>query len=368
MHLDPYMIIGSAIVGLLVGLTGAGGGALMTPMLILVFRVTPLSAISSDLVAAVLMRPFGAAVHLRKGTVNMRLVGFMVLGSVPMAFLGTYLLHVLGGGGPSDQTHVEYALGAALLVGAAAMVLRYVLDWRSGQRRLGAIKQVIARPLPTIAIGAIGGLIVGITSVGSGSLMIVLLLFVYPWIGANQLVGTDLTQAVPLTAAAALGALAFGQVQFGVTASLVIGSVPAVLIGSFLSSRAPDRVIRPVITFVIFASGLKYVGVPTTALGITLATVAVAGLTFWLVKAQKSGRGQAPATAAAGAASLTAAGHVSVDGAAPGSANGAGTGPDPGAAEIGGHGQISAPVTVPLNGEAAQRQSQSQTPPTAGID
>src|SRR5258708_17637651 len=98
MHLNPFMIIGSAVVGLLVGLTGAGGGALMTPMLILLFGITPSTAISSDLVAAVLMRPVGAAVHLRKGTVNLRLVGWMVLGSVPMAFLGSYLLHLLGSG------------------------------------------------------------------------------------------------------------------------------------------------------------------------------------------------------------------------------------------------------------------------------
>ena len=301
MHLNPYMIIGSAIVGLLVGLTGAGGGALMTPMLILIFGVTPSSAISSDLVAAVLMRPFGAAVHLRKGTVNMRLVGFMVLGSVPMAFLGSYLLHVLGAGGAADQTNVEIALGSALLLGAAAMVIRYVLDRRSGQQRLGTITDVEVRPLRTIAIGAVGGLIVGLTSVGSGSLMIVLLLFVYPLIGANKLVGTDLTQAVPLTAAAALGALAFGHVVFAVTASVAIGSVPAVLIGSFLSSRAPDRFIRPVITFVIFASGLKYVGVPTTALGIILAAVAVGGLAFWLLRARPWEHRPAAAQASAGA-------------------------------------------------------------------
>src|SRR5207253_2731200 len=117
------------------------------------------------------------------------------------------------------------------------------------------------------AIGMIGGIVVGITSVGSGSLMIVMLLFLYPMLGANQLVGTDLTQAVPLTAAAALGALAFGHVDFGVTASLAIGSVPAVFVGSLFSSSAPDRYVRPAITFVIAASGLKYVGVGTTALG-----------------------------------------------------------------------------------------------------
>ena len=241
MTLNPYIVLGSAVVGLLVGLTGAGGGALMTPMLILLFGVKPSAAISSDLVAAVLMRPVGAAVHLRKGTVNLRLVGWMVIGSVPMAFVGAYLLHVLGGSS-AQQKHVEVALGTALLVGAAAMVFRYVLDRRSGNQRIGTVHKVTVRPVPTILIGMIGGVIVGLTSVGSGSLMIVLLLFLYPLLSAGQLVGTDLTQAVPLTAAAALGALIFGTVQFGVTASLVVGSVPAVLIGSYLSSQGARSV------------------------------------------------------------------------------------------------------------------------------
>ena len=142
---------------------------------------------------------------------------------------------------------------------------------------------MIARPLPTVAIGVIGGVIVGMTSVGSGSLMIVLLLFLYPTLGANQLVGTDLTQAVPLTLAAALGALAFGHVEFGVTASLVIGSVPAVFVGSLLSSTIPDRYVRPAIAFVIFASGLKYVGLGTTALGWTLCAILLLAATLWIV-------------------------------------------------------------------------------------
>ena len=206
MHIDPYIVLGSAIIGLLVGMTGAGGGALMTPMLILLFGVTPAAAISSDLVAAVVMRPFGAGVHLRAGTVNLKLVRWMVIGSVPAAFLGAYLLHALGNS-KSAQTHIETVLGIALLIGAGAMALRFVLDRRGGHDRVGVVHDIKARPLPTIAIGIIGGVIVGMTSVGSGSLMIVLLLFVYPTIGANQLVGTDLTQAVPLTLAAALGAL-----------------------------------------------------------------------------------------------------------------------------------------------------------------
>jgi uncharacterized protein len=280
-HVDPYIVLGSAVVGVLVGMTGAGGGALMTPMLILLFSVKPSAAISSDLVAAVVMRPVGAAVHLRKGTVHRPLVGWMVLGSVPMAFLGAYLLHVLGHA-KSAQTNIEKVLGAALLLGAAAMVLRYFLDRRGGAARTGHIHDIIAKPLPTLLIGMLGGVIVGMTSVGSGSLMIILLLFLYPTLGANQLVGTDLSQAVPLTLAAALGAVAFGHVEFAVTVSLIIGAVPAVLIGSLLSANAPDRYIRPVITFVIAASGLKYVGLGTTALGWTLCGMLLACGLIWM--------------------------------------------------------------------------------------
>ena len=181
---------------------------------------------------------------------------------------------------------IETLLGIALLTGAAAMAVRFVLDRRSGNERNARVHEVTARPLPTIAIGVVGGLIVGMTSVGSGSLMIVLLMFLYPAIGANQLVGTDLSQAVPLTVAAALGAIAFGSVSFGVTASLVIGSVPAVLVGSLLSSTVPDRYVRPVIAFVILASGLKYVGLGTTALGWTLCGVLLAGATAWLINSR----------------------------------------------------------------------------------
>src|SRR5579863_4012093 len=284
MGLNGYVVIGSAVVGLLVGLTGAGGGALMTPMLILLFSVDAAAVNYNDLVAAVVMRPVGAVVHLRKGTVNLRLVGLMTLGSVPMAFLGAYLLRLLGDTSAS-QKNVEILLGAALLAGAAAMVLRFVLDRKSGPRT-AKLAEVRIRPVPTVLIGMAGGLVVGLTSVGSGSLMIVLLLFTYPALAAGRLVGTDLTQAVPLTAAAALGALAFGHVEFGVTASIIAGSVPAVLIGSLLSSRAPDRYIRPAITFVIFASGLKYVGVPTHPLGWTVGGILVAGVAYWLVRRQ----------------------------------------------------------------------------------
>jgi uncharacterized membrane protein YfcA len=284
-HIDPYIVLGSAVVGFLVGLTGAGGGALMTPMLILLFNVKPSTAISSDLVAAVFMRPFGAAVHIAKKTVNWTMVGWMVLGSVPMAFFGSYLLHLMGFT-TTSQANIEKLLGAALLVGAAAMVLRYYLDHRSGQVRQGVVHELTVRPVRTVIIGMVGGLIVGLTSVGSGSLIIVLLLFVYPMLGANQLVGTDLTQAVPLTMAAALGALIFGHVQFSVTTSIIIGSIPAVLVGAYLSSHAPDKYIRPCITFVIFASGLKYAGLSTTALGWTLCATLLAVAVVWVAYAR----------------------------------------------------------------------------------
>ncbi len=284
MHIDPYIVLGAATIGLLVGMTGAGGGALMTPMLILLFSVKPSTAISSDLVAAVLMRPVGAAVHMRARTVNFRLVGWLTLGSVPAAFAGTYLLSRLGHG-HGTQRAITHLLGAALLVGAGAMALRFLLDRRSGQQRLGLATAVLARPAATVAVGMAGGLIVGMTSVGSGSLMIVLLLFLYPTLSAKQLVGTDLTQAVPLTLAAALGALAFGHVEIGLTASLIIGSVPAVLLGSLLSSRVSDRYLRPSIALVILASGLKYVGVDTPTLGWVVCAGLVMLAAVWIAPA-----------------------------------------------------------------------------------
>ena len=269
--------------GLLVGLTGAGGGALMTPMLILLFSVKPSAAISSDLVAAVVMRPVGAAVHFQKGTVNLRLAGWLSAGSVPAAFLGSFILHQMGHA--KAATHnVEFLLGGALLLGSAAMVGRYFVDRRTGNARAGLVTDIRIRPLATVAIGALGGLVVGMTSVGAGSLMIVLLMFAYPILGANQLVGTDLAQAIPLTASAAIGAAVFGQVDLPLTSSIIVGSVPAVLVGSLLSSRINDRYLRPAILLVIMASGLKYVGVATTPLAWAVGLFLVAILVNWVLR------------------------------------------------------------------------------------
>ncbi len=291
MHIDPYIVLGGAIVGLLVGMTGAGGGALMTPMLILLFGVAPTAAISSDLVASVVMRPIGASVHLRARTVHRRLVILMASGSVPAAVLGSYLLSRLGHA-RSDVREIELILGLALLAGSAAMVVRYALDRRAGGERDEQLHELTPRPFVTVLIGILGGLMVGMTSVGAGSLMVVLLLFIYPSISAKQLVGTDLTQAVPLTLAAAIGSLLFGHVEFGLTGSLILGSVPAVFLGSLLSSSVPDRYIRPVIAFVILASGLKYVGLGPVVLGWTLVVVLLLGAGF-VTHELRSGRERA---------------------------------------------------------------------------
>ena len=277
----------------------------MTPMLILLFSVKPSAAISSDLVAAVVMRPVGAAVHLQKGTVNLRLAAWLSTGSVPAAFLGSYLLHQMGHA--KAATHnVELLLGGALLLGSAAMVARYFIDRRTGNVRGGLVTDIRIRPLATVAIGVFGGLVVGMTSVGAGSLMIVLLMFVYPILGANQLVGTDLSQAIPLTASAAIGAAVFGQVDLPLTSSIIVGSVPAVVLGSLLSSRINDRYLRPAILTVILASGLKYVGVATTPLAWAVGLFLVAILVNWVLRgsarqrsgsAVQEGGGTAPASA-----------------------------------------------------------------------
>ncbi len=269
MHLDLALVLGSVVVGFLVGLTGMGGGALMTPMLVLVFGVTPSAAISSDLIAALFMKPLGVAVHWHKKTIQPGLVRYLCYGSVPAAILGTYVMHLLGST-KSAEHHLQLILGAALLVGAAAMVARAFFPTR--QVVDGPLS--INRPL-IIAVGVFGGFMVGLTSVGAGSLIIVMLLLIYPHMRTDQLVGTDLAQSIPLTAAATIGTLLFGHVQLAVTASIIVGSVPAVVLGSFLSSRSFTKTLRPYLGGVALLSGLKYVGVPVDALGVAAVLIFV---------------------------------------------------------------------------------------------
>jgi uncharacterized membrane protein YfcA len=250
LHLDPWVSLAGLLVGFVVGLTGMGGGALMTPILVLLFKVQPLAAVSSDLVAAMVMKPVGGAVHTRRGTVQWPLVRWLAIGSVPFAFAGVFILKHLGNAG-QVETRLKIALGIALIGAASSMVIRGLLQFWKARREehdvlAGKMPQVDSfalKPIPTLVIGAVGGLVVGMTSVGSGSLIIVALLLLYPMLSMKQLVGTDLVQAIPLVASAAIAHLLFGDFQLDLTTSVLIGSIPGVYLGARLSSRAPDAVV-----------------------------------------------------------------------------------------------------------------------------
>jgi uncharacterized protein len=305
--------IAGLFVGFVVGMTGMGGGALMTPMMILLFGIQPLAAVSSDLVASMVMKPVGGAVHLRRGTVNRGLVKWLVIGSVPSAFVGVLVLRWIGDG-EQTQSVVKTSLGVALLFAAGSMVAKALLDLRKSQKlRLRAaagevvearVETVQVRPLPTLCVGVLGGLVVGMTSVGSGSLMIVALLLLYPSIRAGQLVGTDLVQAVPLVASASLGHLIFGDFKLDLTASLLIGALPGVWLGANVSSRAPGGVVRRTLVVVLLASGLKLLEASTMTLVLVLLGVAVVGPVLWatVYRAARPDRTDTPPSDLLGAA------------------------------------------------------------------
>ncbi|MFF4773865.1 sulfite exporter TauE/SafE family protein [Microtetraspora fusca] len=279
MEIDPALAAGSFLVAIIVGLTGMGGGALMTPMMMLFFNVPPLAAVSSDLVASAVMKPVGGLVHLRNGTVNLRMVGWLCLGSVPMAFVGVFAARLFGEGEQMQQS-VKYALGVALLLALTGLLAKSFLSLRQGVGALSA-HDVVVRPIPTVLIGMVGGLIVGVTSVGSGSLIVVALVMVYPALRANQLVGTDLVQAVPLVASAAAGHILFGDFKLDLTASLLLGSIPGVYLGSRISAWAPDQVIRLALAVVLLASSLKLLGVGNVPLLVVVACFGVAAAFGW---------------------------------------------------------------------------------------
>ncbi len=276
MSIDPSLVLAGALVGLMVGMTGMGGGALLTPILVLVFKVPPLAAVSSDLVTSLVMKPFGGAVHLRKGTVLKPLLGWLVVGSVPAAFIGSVVIGRLASGGHAEavQGFLKVVIALALIASVVGTCVRTWVD----SRRAGESRQpLVIHPGRTVAIGAIGGLAVGLTSVGAGTLIIAMLLFAYPQLRPQQLVGTDIVQAIPLVAAASLGHLLFGAVHFGITLSLIIGSIPAVIVGAKLSSSAPSGVIRPIVAAVLMGSAMALLGAPAPVIfgGAIVAAVVV---------------------------------------------------------------------------------------------
>ncbi len=263
MHLD--IALAGLIVGMVIGLTGMGGGALMTPVLVIFFHITPSAAISSDVVASFILKPIGGGVHIKKGTVNWRLVRWLAVGSVPAAFVGSYVIDDIAGKGL--ENHVKEILGAVLLVAAAAMLVKVVVQARRHESGMGPLMdQRLVRPIPTLAIGLAGGFIVGMTSVGSGSLMIVMLMLLYPTLSSREMVGTDLVQAIPLVGAAALGHILFGHLSLDLTGSVLLGAIPGVYAGAHVSARASDRYIRPALVAVLAISSLKLLNATNTQL------------------------------------------------------------------------------------------------------
>jgi uncharacterized protein len=283
--MDPIVALAGLLVGFVVGLTGMGGGALMTPILVLLFKIEPLAAVSSDIVASMIMKPIGGGVHFKRGSVNKELVKWLVMGSIPSAFLGVVLLKTLGTG-VMLQGVVKSALGVALLVVAFGLVVRPLL---TRNRKAGdSMVPLQVKKLPTLLIGIAGGLIVGLTSVGSGSLMIILLLMLYPSFKLSELVGTDLVQAVPLVASAALGHILFGDFKLALTVSILVGAIPGVFIGAQLSSRAPDHVIRPALIIVLLASSSKLLGASNVVAAVAVGAAAATMLTVsWALSAAR---------------------------------------------------------------------------------
>ncbi len=289
MDIDPLLAAASFGIGIVVGLTGMGGGALMTPVLVLFFQVPPLAAVSSDLVASAVMKPVGSIVHLRRGTVHLGLVKWLCVGSIPGAFAGVLIARSLGSG-QQVQDVIRIALGVALLLAAAGLTVRAYLRLaeRARQRdgRAAPLPQgkpsVDLRVLPTIVVGVIGGVIVGMTSVGSGSLIIIALMTLYPTLKASELVGTDLVQAVPLVGSAALGHLLFGDFQMDLTTSLLLGCIPGVWLGAHLSARAPGGLVRRALAFVLLASALKLLKVSNAHTGLILLSVAAVAPLLWM--------------------------------------------------------------------------------------
>jgi uncharacterized protein len=290
------MALAAAGVGVVVGLTGMGGGALMTPVLVLLFGVPPLTAVSSDLVSAAIMKPVGSVVHLRRGTVHLRLVGLLCAGSVPAAFCGVLVARALGDGA-GVQHVIQVALGVALLIAATGLTVRAYLRLleRARERDGVAARLPQGRPdvrlrlWPTIAVGVVGGLVVGMTSVGSGSLIIIALMALYPGLRASELVGTDLVQAVPLVASAALGHIFFGDFSLQLTLPLLVGSIPGVWVGARLSSSLPGGAVRRALAFVLLASALKLLGASTSLTALLLGLTLVLAPLLWMLARRRHG-------------------------------------------------------------------------------
>lgn len=267
--MDYRISFAGLIVGILIGLTGMGGGSLLAPILILLFGVPPVWAVSADIAYSTVTKALGSIVHIREKHVNFRAVGWLACGSIPATLLSVLLVqYVRKYYGGLVNNLIVHAIGAVLILVAVLMFLRpYIL--RSMERRKqeklkqAALteqrKQPWVRPLLTILVGAVFGFLVGLTSVGSGTLILVSLAFLYPRLTPKELVGTDVFQAFLLLLAGSVGYLSTGGINWTIVGLLLIGSLPGVIIGSILTKYVPNRYLNPVLAVVLGVSGLKLI-------------------------------------------------------------------------------------------------------------
>ncbi|HZU65940.1 MAG TPA: sulfite exporter TauE/SafE family protein [Ktedonobacteraceae bacterium] len=267
------------LIGFLVGLTGMGGGSLLAPIMILVFRIPPVWAVSTDIAYSTVTKAVGSIVHIRQKQVDFSVALWLACGSVPATLLSVGLVQLIRKHyGNLINGVILHALGFTLILVAVLLVLKPFLMRRIEQRRLEREKQAALaqgdsqavtagpnlwekryRPIVTILVGAFVGFLVGLTSVGSGTLIIVSIAFLFPRLTPKQLVGTDVFQAFMLLAAGAIGYLSSGTINWGIAGMLLIGSLPGVLIGSRASKYIPDRYMRPVLATVLVISGVKLI-------------------------------------------------------------------------------------------------------------
>lgn len=244
--MDWYYTLSGFLVGFIVGITGVGGGSLMTPLLVLAFGVAPATAVGTDLLYAALTKLGGSWAHSRRGSVDWKLVRLLALGSVPAALLSLLVLRLLALDAQHLKALITGVLSVALVLTALALLLKPYLQ-KLGRRPDGAVYELHAHHLPgsTIFAGAVLGVLVSLSSVGAGALGVVALMFLYPRLPTSKIVGTDIAHAVPLTLVAGLGHAALGTVDFGLLGSLLLGSLPGIWLGSHLGVKIPERVMRP---------------------------------------------------------------------------------------------------------------------------
>jgi uncharacterized membrane protein YfcA len=244
-------------VGMLVGLTGVGGGSLMTPILILLFGIHPATAVGTDLLYAAATKTGGTLIHGLNHTIDWRIVGRLATGSVPMTVVTLYILSRFDLTAGMASRVITFSLGLALLATALALVFRTQLVSYYGAR-IGELTPRRTATL-TISTGAMLGVLVSTTSVGAGALGVTALILLYPRLATARIVGSDIVHAVPLTLIAGMGHWLIGSIDTGILGSLLLGSIPGIVVGSFLAVRVPDLVLRLTLAAVLAVVGGRLV-------------------------------------------------------------------------------------------------------------